>query len=428
MTFRFVHTADIHLDSPLKSLALRDTDLATLVETATRDAFRATIKLCLDEDVEALLIAGDLYDGSETSMKTAAFLAGELGRLAAAGVRVFIVRGNHDAASKITEQLDLPEAVHVFTGRAGVMTFESRDGDPVAVHGLSFAQPHISESLLPKYKPPVPGAINIALMHTSLEGAAGHDPYAPVSVADLAAAGFDYWALGHIHKRTVHGDGLGADRVIVMPGIPQGRHVNEAGPKSVTLATAGADGVMLAERSVAQAEFARINVDVTGAEGWAGVRRAIKAALVDARAEARPPHLIARLTLKGGAPFAWRLRRDADQLAEEAKAIARGLDGVWIESIEIEATAPPADMATSASPVPAAELAEHIQSALATPAFQADAMALAEALIASPIVPAELRDAFGRDDAERADLIQRLAAEGAADALARLTLAEDGTG
>ena len=99
MVYRFVHAADVHLDSPLRSLALCDPDLAELIGNATRRAFVTVVDLCLNEQVDALLLAGDLYDGEQTSMKTARFLAEQIRRLDEAGVRVFIIRGNHDAMS-----------------------------------------------------------------------------------------------------------------------------------------------------------------------------------------------------------------------------------------------------------------------------------------------------------------------------------------
>src|SRR5579859_1794780 len=111
--YRFVHTADIHLDSPLRSLSLRNPELAALIGNATRQALTRTVELCLDEQVDALLLAGDLYDGEQTSMKTARFLAEQLRRLGEAGIETFIVRGNHDALSKITRELTFPDTVTV---------------------------------------------------------------------------------------------------------------------------------------------------------------------------------------------------------------------------------------------------------------------------------------------------------------------------
>ncbi|PZP14413.1 MAG: DNA repair exonuclease, partial [Sphingomonas hengshuiensis] len=136
MAYRFVHTADIHLDSPLRSLALRDPELAELIGNATRRAFVRIVDLCLDEQVDALLIAGDLYDGDQTSMKTARFLAEQLRRLHEAGIRVFIIRGNHDALARITKELVLPESVKLFSGRAEAVEVDrARGGRPIVIHG-----------------------------------------------------------------------------------------------------------------------------------------------------------------------------------------------------------------------------------------------------------------------------------------------------
>src|SRR5271157_358971 len=264
MAFRFVHTADIHLDSPLRTLALREPQLADLIGGATRKAFAAIIDLCLEEQVDALLIAGDLYDGEQTSMKTARFLADQLRRVHDAGIATFVIRGNHDAESRITNELTLPESVKVFKGRAEAVTL-SRGALDVAVHGISFKDKHAPESLLPKFRGPNEGAVNIGMLHTSLGGSPPHDRYAPCAPADLQATGFDYWALGHIHQRFVER----GRATIVMPGNPQGRDVNEAGSKSTTLATIDDNrSITIEERLTSVAEFQRLSVDLAGVEDW----------------------------------------------------------------------------------------------------------------------------------------------------------------
>jgi exonuclease SbcD len=162
-------------------------------------------------------------------MKTARFLAEQIRRLHQAGIRVFAIRGNHDALSRITKELIFPDSVKIFGDRAEAVAVDRAAEDfPVAIHGLSFAQPHAPESLIAKFKPSVAGAVNIGMMHTSLAGTPGHDPYAPCSLADLQATGFQYWALGHVHKRSI-AEGACA---VVMPGMPQGRDINEAGVAS----------------------------------------------------------------------------------------------------------------------------------------------------------------------------------------------------
>lgn len=411
MPFRFVHTADIHLDSPLRSLALRDPGLSERVGTATREAFRGIVDLCLREAVDALLIAGDLYDGAQTSMKTARFLAAELGRLEAGGIATCIIRGNHDAESRITRELVLPPSVHVFGSKAGVRLFQ--DGR-IAVHGVSFADPRAPDSLLPRFGAPVAGAVNIGMMHTSLDGAAGHDVYAPCALADLMAAGFAYWALGHVHRRAVHR----GPAVVVMPGMPQGRDIGEAGPKSVTLVDIGDDGaVTLDERLTALAGFARVTVQAGGLEDWPALVAEVRQALRQARRDHAAPDLILRPVILGaGAALAWRLRRDRDLILTEAQAEAEAIGTVWIDKLEVAG----AGVAPAAGAL--GELAMMLDDP--GPAALAEGVEAVEALVRA--LPAGLRDAFGAGEADRAALVRLLMAEGAAGVLAELAGGEGG--
>lgn len=334
MAFRFVHTADIHLDSPLKSLAMRDEALAEVVGNATRSTLRRIVDMCLAEEIQALLIAGDLYDGSQTSMKTARFLAQEMERLAAASIPVFVIRGNHDAASRITRELTLPENVTVFPGKGEIIETDW-NGHSIAVHGISFRDPHAPDTLLDRFESPVTGAFNIAMMHTSLGGAQGHDPYAPCSLAGLQATGFDYWALGHIHRRTVHP----GTTTVVMPGIPQGRDIGEAGNKSVTLVSVADDGsVELEERHLAMAQFERLAVDCHQLSDWPDLIEALKHALRTARRDHAGEHLIVRPVLTGETLLTWRAGRDLDLLHAEAQNVAEQIGTLWIDKIEVALT------------------------------------------------------------------------------------------
>lgn len=415
MPFRFIHAADIHLDSPLRSLALRDPELAALIGTATRRAFTRIIDLCLEEQVDALVLAGDLYDGDQTSMKTALFLGGQIQRLDAAGIQVFIVRGNHDALSKITKELAFPDTVKVFTGRAqAIAAARAPGGVPVVIHGLSFAQPHAPESLLARYRPPVEGAVNIGILHTSLAGAPGHDPYAPCSLADLQATGFRYWALGHVHKRAV----VEGPCAIVMPGMPQGRDINEAGAKSVTLVTIADDlSIRIEARATSIAQFSRVPVDATGIEDWRDLVAAVTRALEQERSGVGAEHLVARVQVTGATPLAWRMRRDLDLLKTEADARAARIGACWIEKLEVACAAPALGSASSADPL--RELQRLIEDEiLGSDAFQADLVAMAEEVRVQ--LPAECRDAFGVDEAAFQAVLARLAHEGAEDVLARL--------
>lgn len=412
--FRFVHTADLHLDSPLKSLALRDPELAAVVGNATRQSLIRIVDLCLQEHVDALLIAGDLYDGEQTSIKTALFLAEQIARLDTAGIHTFIIRGNHDNLSRITRELVLPDSVTVFDGRAKAVPVQREDTDrPIYVHGLSFTDPHALESLLPKYKPPIPGAINIGLLHTSLGGAAGHDRYSPCSVADLDAHGFNYWALGHIHRRSVYR----GSATIVMPGMPQGRDINEGGPKTVSLVEINDDGdVLIEERNTAVAQFERLVLEPASVATWEELLAIAQRELALLRSAIRNTHGVVRVLFKGETPLAWRLTRDADLMKAELQHHGARLGGIWIETLEVCCT--PAQSALNDG-TPISELHTLIQEqVLSSDGFAEGARIASSGLLAQ--LPAECRSLLGDTPSQQAENLVMLAKEGAQEVVAAL--------
>lgn len=421
MAFRFVHCADIHLDSPLRSLSLRNEELGEMIGNATRQAFVAIIDLCLAERVDALIIAGDLYDGDQTSMKTARFLADQMDRLHEAGITTYKIRGNHDAMSRITSQLVLPQSVKIFGGRADPVMIRN-NGLDVMIQGISFANAQSDESLLPKYRAADPSAFNIGIMHTSLNGADGHDVYAPCKLTDLQEFGLDYWALGHIHQRS---DYQGQSRVI-MPGMPQGRDINEAGEKSVSLVTVHNDRTIeVEERLTSLAQFERVELDISRLEDWDALGEAMQAALQDKREQARSPHLVARLSFKGANELGWRMRRDRDLLLEEAQRRADRCGRTWIEKLEIEVEPPSQQGSDSADPL--IELSQIIENEIATsPEMREEFRALVEEL--QGVMPPEARDFAGRDAEGLERFLDQMLQDGGREVMSRLRVATGGEG
>lgn len=393
-------------------MAFRDPDLAREIGVATRSALTRIVDLCLAEAVDFLVIAGDLWDGEHSSTKTPRFLKQELLRLDRAGIRCFLIRGNHDAMARQTGELEAPGNTHLFKDKAGTVTFEI-EGHPVAVHGLSFREAHAPESLLPRYPRPKAGAFNLGIMHTSLNGSSGHDLYAPCSLAELEAHGFDYWALGHIHRRAVH-QGQAA---IVMPGTPQGRDIGEAGPATVTLVQVSDDNrVSLEIRSVAALRFERLPLDLTGLEEWSALLDQLSHALRQAGASERSEeHLVLRPVLGGETPLGWRLARDLDRLTEEARAFAADA-GVHLDKLELRVTDAGGDPAQALLP---ADLVALIEVELPTDPALAALLAQAAREVTGHLPP-ELRDILGTTEAEEAAAIQRLLAEGSRATLSRL--------
>lgn len=422
---RFVHTADLHLDSPLKSLATRDPSLAHAVRTASRTALTRTVDLCVDEAVDALVIAGDLYDGDQRSMHTAAALTREMRRLHEAAIPVYTVRGNHDARSRITRELALPDNVHGYDGRGG--THLLGDGR-AAFHGVSFTKAHAPESLVSKFRAPRPDAWNVGLLHTSLAGAEGHDVYAPCSVADLESLGYDYWALGHVHVRAVHRADAPA---IVMPGNPQGRDMGEDGARSVTLvALDETAGTRLETRTVGPARFERIALDATGVADWQGLVRLCEDALVERREALDEEQLICRLELAGESPLAWRAARDRDVLEELLRGTAAGLDGTWIDRVR-SSLRPPAAQGAGAGDETLHRLTDLVdEDLLDSPELGERVRAeLAEFLRR---MPKGFRDRLGETEAESEAAVGALLRQGSGELLMRLhpdgADGEDGAG
>lgn len=345
---KFLHAADIHLDSPLAGLRTRDDLPDAVVRHCTRRAFAAMIDLARAEDVAFVVIAGDLYDGDWKDFSTGLFFAEQMHRL---GRPCFLLRGNHDARSVITRNLTLPANVREFSSRICETIPLVELG--VVLHGHSFPNRAVPEDLSAGYRNPIPGMLNIGVLHTSAEDPGEHETYAPCRVGALALKGYDYWALGHIHARRV----LCQRPWIVFPGNLQGRHPKETGAKGCTLVTVEDAAVVAVEhRSVDVLRWAALEVDVGGfdvATLTGQLAGAVRTAIETA--EGRP--VLARLILTGATDLHARLLGDTDSLAAECRNAAIGAGGaLWVESVRVH---------TRPTPQPAGDVLAELRVAFA---------------------------------------------------------------
>lgn len=327
---KFIHAADLHLDSPLKGLERYEGAPADDVREAPRRALENLVALAVEAAADFVLIAGDVYDGDWPDHGTGLFFARQMRLLAEAKIPVFLIRGNHDAASVITKSLRLPENVTLLSDKAAETKILKDVG--AAIHGRSFAGRSVTENLALGYPAAVPGLFNIGMLHTSLTGYEGHDPYAPCSLADLKAKGYDYWALGHIHKR----EALSDEPQIHFPGNIQGRHMGETGAK----------GCLLVETEGGRIEPAFHALDVMRWE-----RMLIDAATLDEaldafdrnaqtlRDEAGDRTVALRVTVTGGPPFMAKYGGNPEGLRAELLNAADRFDNVWIEKTGLRAKA-----------------------------------------------------------------------------------------
>ncbi len=254
---RFIHAADIHLDSPLLKLEQYEGAPIEALRGATRQALQNLTQLAISESVDFVLISGDLYDGDWKDYNTGLYFIKQMAKLKDAKIKVFIVAGNHDAGSKMSKTLRLPDNVLMFpSDKPDTVRLENLG---VAIHGQSFSTPAVKKDLSSAYPYAISGFFNIGMLHTGATGLEGHEPYAPCTIEGLKAKGYDYWALGHVHKRTI----LSENPMIVFPGNIQGRHILESGAKGCMLVSAD-DSVNMEFRPLDVIRWETVRIDSNG--------------------------------------------------------------------------------------------------------------------------------------------------------------------
>ncbi len=334
---KFIHTADIHLDSPLRGLSSYPDAPAERLRTATRDAFQNLVNVAIDEKIDFMVIAGDVYDGDWKDFNTGLFFIRQMGRLRQAGIPVYLLYGNHDAESEMTKGLELPDNVHVFSSRKAE-TFRI-DALKVALHGRSFKVAATTDNLVPGYPDPVSGWLNIGVLHTALEGNSEHAKYAPCSVAELQAKGYQYWALGHVHAQWIE---RGAT-TIAYPGNLQGRHIRETGARGALLVSAADSEIIDIERlEVDVLRWHALEIDISTVTDRRGAVRLAGQAMSELLDSAKADlPLAVRVVFRGRSAAHGDLVADEGQLRQEviAQAVALDADRIWIEKVRVASEA-----------------------------------------------------------------------------------------
>ena len=345
---KFIHAADVHIDSPLRGLEKYEGAPVDEIRKATRRALEKLVELALEREVDFVLIAGDLYDGDWKDHQTGLFFVSQMRRLREAEIPVIMISGNHDAANKMTKSLRLPENVELLphTRPQTAQTPKLQDLG-VAVHGQSFAKAAVYDNLALDYPEKQSGLFNIGLLHTSLTGANGHEPYAPCVIDDLRQKQYDYWALGHGHNREIKCD----DPSIVFCGNIQGRHIRETGAKGCYL-------VSVEDHKEPELEFQSLDVlrweqcevPVTDAQRTDDVLEVFSTHLSAlTRSHAGMP-LAVRVVLTGRCLVHEQLVRDPNSWTNQIRATASDVAGgnVWVEKVKFQTSS--ARVADNAEP------------------------------------------------------------------------------
>ena len=351
--FTFLHAADLHLDSPMHKLEAYEGAPVEELRNATRRAFENLVRLAVAEGVAFVVIAGDLYDGDWRDYNTGLHFTAQMRRLREAGIPVFLTAGNHDAASRITRTLRLPEGVRLFpSDRPATFLL---DAPEVAVHGQSFATPAVRKDLASGYPEPVPGRFNVGILHTCATGREGHEPYAPCSLETLRDKGYGYWALGHVHRRET----LLEDPPAVFPGNTQGRHVRETGAKGCMVVSVDDQGrARAAFHPLDAARWFEEEIDASEAAGGYDVVDGA-AARFEALLEENPGlPLVVRVRITGASRAHEELASDLEQWTNEVRAAALETGGgrLFVEKVQVRTGATVDAGPGSASSGPVQEL------------------------------------------------------------------------
>ncbi len=364
MSRKILHAADVHLDSPLQKLGGYEGAPVDLVRGASRRALANMVQLALDEEVDLVVIAGDLYDGDWRDQNTGLYFVSQASKLVNAGIPLVVIRGNHDAANNMTSSLPLPsnpDGSDILMRSDSVDLREFPDLG-IAVHGRSFQTRAVTENLAASYPSPIGGVCNIGLLHTSLTGAEGHDPYSPCTPVQLSDMGYDYWALGHIHARADHG--LEGAAPIVFSGNIQGRHIRETGAKGCMI-------IDVDERHRCRPSFRELDevrwelceLDVSAFQHRDEIFDAYQQWLTQVLPQVGDRLLVSRVRLTGPSELHVDLRRDQANLRAsfQATASAFGNEQVWLEDVRVRCTEPSAASATIELDGPLESLASVIQ-------------------------------------------------------------------
>ncbi|MFB9278236.1 metallophosphoesterase family protein [Cohnella cellulosilytica] len=338
--FTFIHAADLHLDSPFKGLSKAPSAVRERLRESTFAALRRLGELAARERVDFIVLAGDLFDAADRSLRAQLRLQHVLGDLAGHGIRTYIVTGNHDHEGGTQAKLDWPDGVHVFgSSQVECRAALTRGGESAAhIYGISYPTRAVGDNLALRFKKREGAPFHIAVLHANVNGDPAHDDYAPCRLEELAASGFDYWALGHVHDRRV----LSEYPHVVYPGNLQGRSVRETGGKGAYVVSVSASGrVDMQFHDLADVLWREIAVSIDGMEREQQLQEALLDALEEARRASAGRATIARLRLEGRGALHERLMR-AEAAEEWLEGLRESLtppeeadDWVWPESLHV---------------------------------------------------------------------------------------------
>ncbi|MFQ5671625.1 MAG: exonuclease SbcCD subunit D [Nitrospinales bacterium] len=331
--FRFIHCSDLHLDTPFSGLAKVRPELKEKLRHATFQAFQNIIDLALREQVDAVIVAGDVYDAEDKSLQAQLKFRNALTKLAEAGIPAFVAHGNHDPLNSRSASLQYPENVTIFPGDRVERCEVAREGKPTAhVYGIGFPERQVTENLALRFDKKHASGFAVGVLHTNVGGNSSHENYAPCQLKQLLGKGMDYWALGHVHAHQILRE---HDPAVVYSGNSQARSFKEQGRKGCCLVT-------LREQAPPQVRFVATDViryvsqdmDITHCSSLDDVLRSIRSKSKEISSDMDGRDVLIRFKLTGRSMLHAELHRGGalDELQEDIHdQFSARSPGVWVD-------------------------------------------------------------------------------------------------
>jgi DNA repair exonuclease SbcCD nuclease subunit len=329
-TARFLHAADLHLGSPLKSLGTRvSTEIHDLAKKQVNTVFQNLVNVAKSEQVDFVVLAGDIYDTADRDPGAQIRVNLGLRELSEAGIKVFLVHGNHDPLTPdYLSGRELPEGVFIFpAGEVTSHAITMRNGAEVTVAGISYRDKAETQNLAQLFHS-VSGQTIVGVLHTNVGGIGQHGNYAPCTTADLQMSPVNYWALGHIHDRQVHETPKG---YWAYPGNLQGRSTKatECGAKGVLIVDVHEDGTLEEPRFVPcdAIRFQRLSIDLTDVSNNSDVLDIAIEKLKEAVADSEDRSLMVRLEFTGATEIYDEFIKDFEKTSSNIMGMSQDIMG-----------------------------------------------------------------------------------------------------
>lgn len=331
---KFIHAADLHLDSPFIGLKTLPDFIWNAIYLSTFSALTTIVDSAIEEKVDFICLVGDIYDNDERSVKAQAYLRNEMERLNKAEIPVYLLHGNHDYIENTGLHLEMPENVVVFTESVETKWYTTTEKEEVAISGFSYDKRWVLERKIKEYPEKHSRAkYHIGLLHGFSEGLESeHGNYAPFSLGELRSKRYDYWALGHIHKRQQ----LAENPPVVYPGNTQGRSSKESGEKGFEIVTLTESGVLMEFRPTSTIQWETIDLSIKEIKSLDELYKVLKAVVEEQKNDFYSLFLSIRLVDSENLLEGVLKKINQGELLEALQQIPKTDTFVWLHKIELQ--------------------------------------------------------------------------------------------